>query len=89
MALPVTLPGVSFVKLGILKFTWSSEHYGLKHVRETVTSGGFIITDEKLIGKNVYEPLANYYVEHRDELKKINIAKISKICGKNTLHIYS
>ena len=82
LALPVTLPGVSFVKLGILKFTWSSEHYGLKHVRETVTSGGFIITDEKLIGKNVYEPLANYYVEHRDELKKSILQKYPKYVEK-------
>ena len=82
LALPVTLPGVSFVKLGILKFTWSSEHYGLEHVRETVTSGGFIITDEKLIGKNVYEPLANYYVEHRDELKKSILQKYPKYVEK-------
>ena len=82
LALPVTLPGVSFVKLGILKFTWSSEHYGLEHVRETVTSGGFTITDEKLIGKNVYEPLANYYVEHRDELKKLILQKYPKYVEK-------
>lgn len=82
LALPVTLPGVSFVKLGILKFTWSSEHYGLEHVRETVTSGGFTITDEKLIGKNVYEPLANYYVEHRDELKKSILQKYPKYVEK-------
>ena len=82
LALPVTLPGASFVKLGILKLTWSSEHYGLEHVRETVTSGGFIITDEKLIGKNVYEPLANYYVEHRDELKKSILQKYPKYVEK-------
>ena len=82
LALPVTLPGVSFVKLGILKFTWSSEHYGLEHVRKTVTSGGFIITDEKLIGKNVYDPLANYYVEHRDELKKSILQKYPKYVEK-------
>ena len=82
LALPVTLPGASFVKLGILKFTWSSEHYGLEHVRETVMSGGFTITDEKLIGKNVYEPLANYYVEHRDELKKSILQKYPKYVEK-------
>jgi ubiquinone/menaquinone biosynthesis C-methylase UbiE len=82
LALPVTLPGVSFVKLGILKFTWSSEHYGLEHVRETVMSCGFTITDEKLIGKNVYEPLANYYVEHRDELKKSILQKYPKYVEK-------
>jgi ubiquinone/menaquinone biosynthesis C-methylase UbiE len=82
LALPVTLPGVSFVKLGILKFTWSSEHYGLEHVRETVMSGGFTITDEKLIGKNVYEPLANYYVENRNEIKKSILEKYPKYVEK-------
>ena len=47
-----------------------------------MTSGGFIITDEKLIGKNVYESLANYYVEHRDELKKSILQKYPKYVEK-------
>jgi hypothetical protein len=47
-----------------------------------VTSGGFTIIDEKLIGKNVYEPLANYYVEHRDELKKSILQKYPKYVEK-------
>ncbi|MBI2643410.1 MAG: class I SAM-dependent methyltransferase, partial [Nitrosarchaeum sp.] len=82
LALPVTLPNASFAKLGILKFTWSSEHYGLEHVRELVTSGGFTINDEKLIGKNVYTPLANYYIENRIKLKKSILKKYPKYVEK-------
>ena len=82
LALPVTLPSTSFAKLGILKFTWSSEHYGLKHVRELVMSGGFTIHDEKLIGKNVYTPLANYYIRNRAELKKSILQKYPKYVEK-------
>lgn len=82
LALPVTLPMASFMKLGILKFTWSSEHYGLEYVKELVTSGGFTICDEKLIGKNVYTPLANYYIENRDELKKLILQKYPKYVEK-------
>lgn len=82
LALPVTLPSASFAKLGILKFTWSSEHYGLEHVRELVMSGGFTINDEKLIGKNVYTPLANYYIKNRVELKKSILEKYPKYVEK-------
>ncbi|MSV33467.1 MAG: class I SAM-dependent methyltransferase [Nitrosarchaeum sp.] len=82
LALPVTLPSNSFIKLGILKFTWSSEHYGLEHVRELVMSGGFTIHDEKLIGKNVYTPLANYYIKNRAELKKSILQKYPKYVEK-------
>lgn len=77
LALPVTLLNASFLKLGILKFTWSSEHYGLNYVRKLVTSSGFIIDDEKLIGPNVYAPLANYYVKNRITLKKLILEKYS------------
>ncbi|MCE9616904.1 MAG: class I SAM-dependent methyltransferase [Nitrosarchaeum sp.] len=82
LALPVTLPSASFAKLGILKFTWSSEHYGLEHVKKLVMSGGFTINDEKLIGKNVYAPLANYYIENRVELKKSILQKYPKYVEK-------
>jgi hypothetical protein len=32
---------------------------------------GFSISNEQLIGSNVYDPLADYYVEHRSTLKKL------------------
>jgi ubiquinone/menaquinone biosynthesis C-methylase UbiE len=82
LALPVTLPNASFTKLGILKFTWSSEHYGLDHVRELVVSGGFTIDTENLIGQNVYVPLANYYLENRAQLKKLILQKYPKYVEK-------
>lgn len=82
LALPVTLKHTSILKLGILKFTWSSEHYRLDHVRDLVKSGGFKIIDEQLIGDKVYAPLANYYIENREKLKKSILEKYPKYVEK-------
>lgn len=82
LALPVALSDASIVKLGLLKFTWSSEHYSLDHIKHIVTSTGFTITYEKLIGKDVYQPLANYYIENRDILKKSILQKYPKYVEK-------
>ena len=70
LALPVTQPHVSIRKLGILKFTWSSEHYTVDFIKKSVMSKGFTITDERLIGDQVYDPLSDYYVQNREILKK-------------------
>ncbi len=70
LALPVICSDVSIRQLGILKFTWSSEHYDINLVKRLITSKGFTITDERLIGKHVYDPLADYYVNNRKFLKK-------------------
>ena len=70
LALPVTLSHASIRKMGILKFTWSSEHYGADFIKKLVVEKGFTITDERLIGDQVYDPLADYYVKNRDSLKK-------------------
>jgi ubiquinone/menaquinone biosynthesis C-methylase UbiE len=70
LALPVTLPDASIRKLGILKFTWSSEHYGIDFIKKLVVGKGFTITDERLIGNQVYDPLSDYYVKNREFLKK-------------------
>jgi len=78
LALPVTLQNASIMNLGILKFTWSSEHYGLKHLRNLVNSFGFVISNEELIGKNVYVPLANYYIKNRNKLKISILQKYPK-----------
>ncbi|EPA04448.1 class I SAM-dependent methyltransferase [Candidatus Nitrosarchaeum limnium] len=78
LAIPVTMQNASIMKLGILKFTWSSEHYELEFVKKLVGSIGFKINDEKLIGKEVYVPLANYYIKNRDEIKKLILKKYSK-----------
>lgn len=74
MALPVMKQGESHLKaaakLGILSFTWSSEHYGLEHVKSAVAAGGFTIGDVKHIGHKVYEPLTDYYVKNRQALRE-------------------
>jgi len=68
MAVPITVGDSSLGKLGLLKFTWSSEHYSLNYLKNLLISNGFKIIDEKLIGSNVYDPLADYYIENRKTL---------------------
>ena len=68
MAVPITVSDASLGKLGLLKFTWSSEHYSLNYLKNLLISNGFKIIDETLIGSNVYDPLANYYIENRKTL---------------------
>ena len=70
MAVPVTMGNASLGKLGLLKFTWSSEHYSLNYLKEILTSNGFKIIEESLIGSNVYDPLTDFYVENRKTLSK-------------------
>ena len=70
MAVPITLKNSSLGRLGLLKFTWSSEHYGLDYLRDLISSNGFKIIDETLIGNHVYDPLADYYVENRKLLSE-------------------
>ncbi len=69
VAVPVTVNDSSIGKLGLLKFTWSSEHYAIDYLKNLITSFGFIISEEKLIGSNVYDPLADYYSANRNALK--------------------
>lgn len=75
LAVPVTVNPASNKKLGILRFTWSSEHYSLDHVRHMIQSNGFAISQEQLIGSSVYVPLANYYLKHRDTLRNSILEK--------------
>jgi ubiquinone/menaquinone biosynthesis C-methylase UbiE len=70
LALPVTLPHTSIKDLGILKLTWSSEHYEADFIKKLIIEKGFTITEERLIGGQVYDPLSNYYIKNRDQLKK-------------------
>lgn len=74
LAIPVTsipLSGISkLVKLGILSFTWSSEHYSADYVKATLLSNGFRILDLQGIGHEVYEPLTRYYVENRKSIRE-------------------
>jgi len=89
MAIPIITGDSSFKKLGLLKFTWSSEHYRLETIKEFIKAAGFVISEEKFIGKSVYEPLANYYIENRTNLKKSILEKypnyVEKILYKSIL----
>ena len=71
MAIPVTTDEslTSFMKLGILSFTWSSEHYKLDNIKSEILRAGFKISEIQKIGKNVYEPLADYYIKNREVLR--------------------
>jgi ubiquinone/menaquinone biosynthesis C-methylase UbiE len=82
LAIPVTVNTSSISKLGILKFTWSSEHYSLEQIRHMITFGGFTISEEKLIGSSVYDPLADYYLQKRDQLKELILEKYSPYVEK-------
>ena len=58
-----------FFKLGVLSFTWMSEHYDLNNIKSQIVGAGFELKEIKLIGSHVYEPLYRYYVQNRDKLR--------------------
>ena len=70
IAMPVVLQPNTFFKLGILSWTWSSEHYRLEYVKDVIGDCGFEISEIMRIGHQVYEPLAYYYIRNRDMLRK-------------------
>src|SRR5215212_7618601 len=59
-----------FRKLGILYFSWASEHYTMDNIKSSLKSEGISIEDIQHIGHYVYEPLADYYIQNRKLLKK-------------------
>ncbi len=67
--------GPEIFKIGILKFTWSSEHYDFKTIENALVSNGFKITDKKVIGNLVYPPLADYYLKNRESIRSKIIQK--------------
>ena len=71
VAIPVvTRSRMTLARLGILNFTWASEHYLLPYVRMTLHDCGFEISDERLVGDSVYGPLADYYRSNRRDIRK-------------------
>jgi|TARA_B110000263_G_scaffold47339_1_gene39328 cyclopropane fatty-acyl-phospholipid synthase-like methyltransferase len=82
LAIPTAIDNSSLSNLGILKFTWSSEHYSEKYILDEITQNGFEIVDSQDIGKNVYSPLAEYYISNRDELRKKILSRYSKYVEK-------
>jgi cyclopropane fatty-acyl-phospholipid synthase-like methyltransferase len=57
-------------KLGILYFTWASEHYSLEKIKSAMATEGLEIQDIDHIGHNVYEPSANYYIQNRQVIRQ-------------------
>ena len=83
IAIPTVSKNASSINdLGILSFTWSSEHYTLESVVSEIKSIGFSITESQKIGQNVYIPLANYYFDHRKELQEKIKTKYSSTTEK-------
>jgi ubiquinone/menaquinone biosynthesis C-methylase UbiE len=70
IAMPVMACSFGLFKLGILSWTWSSEHYELEYVKSTIGNNGFRIADIRRIGHQVYEPLVDYYILHRSVLRE-------------------
>jgi ubiquinone/menaquinone biosynthesis C-methylase UbiE len=59
----------SFFKIGVLSFTWMSEHYELNYIKSQILDAGFQLKEIKFIGSHVYEPLAKYYIQNREKLQ--------------------
>ncbi len=74
MAIPITLDDAMMQKLGILNFTWSSEHYSAEHITNALNRFGFKIITNNFVGTEIYDPLADYYNKNRENIKK-NILK--------------
>jgi ubiquinone/menaquinone biosynthesis C-methylase UbiE len=78
-----------FFKLGVLSFTWMSEHYDLNYIKSQIVNAGFQSKEIKLIGSHVYEPLSKYYIENREKLQNVILKEypshIEKILYKSIL----
>jgi hypothetical protein len=76
-------------KLGVLSFTWTSEHYGLAYVKALVAQADLEIKEIKLIGSCVYEPLSDYCIQNREKLRNVILESypsyIEKILYKSIL----
>lgn len=57
-------------KLGILYFSWASQHYDIDTISRSVANHGYQIEEFQRIGHQVYEPLAEYYVKQRENIKR-------------------
>jgi ubiquinone/menaquinone biosynthesis C-methylase UbiE len=58
-----------FFKLGLLSFTWMSEHYDLNYIKSQIVNAGFQLKEIKLVGSHVYEPLSEYYIQNREKIQ--------------------
>ena len=60
-----------FFKLGLLSFTWMSEHYDLNYIKSQIVNAGFQLKEIKLVGSHVYEPLSEYYIQNREKIQNV------------------
>jgi SAM-dependent methyltransferase len=76
-----------FFKLGVLSFTWMSEHYDLNYIKSQIVNAGFQLKETKLVGSHVYEPLSEYYIQNREKLQNVILKEypshIEKILHKS------
>lgn len=66
-------------RLGLLSFTWASEHYEIEFIKSLVKNSGFRIIDIRHIGDNVYRPVADYYAKNRHRIKEMLLSEM--ICS--------
>jgi SAM-dependent methyltransferase len=57
-------------KLGILYFSWASHHYDLDTISRSIINHGYHVEEFQRIGHHVYEPLAEYYVRNRENIRR-------------------
>ena len=82
-AIPIVTQKVSTMKdLGILTLTWTSEHFTLDFLTSKIKHAGFKIEQIRLIGKNVYQPMADYYLNNRKSIQKNILTKYSAYVEK-------
>src|SRR5688572_25034734 len=73
--------------LGILSLTWASEHYELAQIKSIISQEHFVIKDILAIGRSVYIPLSDFYIQDRKEFRRIVLGKQSSFLKKITLDI--
>lgn len=82
LAIPVVTRPLPFLNLGILAWTWSSEHYQLEYVKSVIACSGFEIREIRQIGRQVYEPMTDYYLLHRSTLREKILRKYPSFLEK-------
>ena len=73
-AIPVVKKNSGLKNLGILALTWSSEHYQQDFVMNQTTAK-FKLIKKIEIGSDVFEPLTDYYIKNRNNLKNKILAQ--------------
>jgi ubiquinone/menaquinone biosynthesis C-methylase UbiE len=73
--------------LGILSLTWASEHYELARIKSVISQEHFVIKDILNIGKSVYLPLTDFYIQDRKEFRRNVLDKQSLFLKKFALDI--